>query len=66
MSTDEFGRLLRAVENAILEGMLYAIGTHIDFKEPLQEAPKERLYDVGTRLIFVSWIPSLTKLQVAV
>ena len=66
MSTDKYGRLLRRLAAVILRGMLYAVGTHIDFKNRPPAEPVERLYDVGTQVLFVNWIPSLTILQVAV
>ena len=52
--------------------MLYAVGTHIDlrahvFTAPVKpvEEPVRQLYEPGTRISFVTWMPKLGTLQVA-
>lgn len=46
--------------------MAYDIGTHISFKKNTeQENPKRTFYRVGTKILFVSFFPSLQTYTIA-
>lgn len=51
-----------------MEGMSYDVGTHISFKKKDSETSQDdsrRLYIPGTRIVFVSFIPTLKTLTIA-